>query len=182
MKKSMLKTVIMVGAIGLLFVGCGRSFQTQITPYGINENKAVIVADHESTTSYLFQNSIKRANFRYSLAVSAQLAKDKGFKYFSIVSPSNTVDELESGMPKTMKEAVNVCDETFNMLITEAFEGCGSMVTPFRSGVMYRYDVMVTIEYHNENRNDGATFNAEQILKEAKDYGLNEEYFRKIQR
>ena len=182
MKKNLLHTIIFAGIMGLLFTGCGRNYQTNITPFGGKDNKAVIVADQDSATSYLFQNAVKRTNFRYALAIAAQLTKDKGYTYFSIISPNNAVDELEDSNSQTMEDAVKKCDESFYMLITEASEGCNSMVAAFTNNMLYRYELMTTIAYHNENRDDGATFNAENILKEAIDYGLNPDYFRKIER
>ena len=175
-----LKLTGVICIVCFLFSGCSTKYNTKVQPWKGTNEYVNIEADHTSTLNKFNHATVKKENLRYALAISAQAAKDAGFKYFNIIGPEETARFLNSQNVTTIEDVIEVCEDTFSYFSIR--DRCNSATYEYGSGVSRRYSVIIIVRFSNEEQKEKTLFHAENILNEAIDYGLNPEYFRSIER
>lgn len=185
-----IKLGLAIGAIGVIFSGCGTTLSTAVYPQKNYDNRSHIQVSQDSASSLFGMGSVKRTNLKYAFGAAATEAKNKGYQYFSILIPHRIKDVYVRRNVKTVDEAFNVCDQgedafQTNVIGASSGEKCDSFIMSYGgnngigNGV---FPVFMDIEYHNEDRKDNFTFNADEVLKSDLLKGLSPDYFKTMSR
>ena len=194
MSKRIINFTIIAIFAGMFFSGCAAttSYQTAIKP---QKDKTVvhILADQDATSaSWLMSGSVVRTNYMYALATAAQTTKDAGYTFFTIISPSQLVEQFKDRNVVSIQDAYDACDsgsESFMMGLsvkrTYNYDpnNCDAMVrryqrNTFFGGTVIHKSVDIIIKMHNDNGKKGSFwFNANKVLASDLVSGLDPEYF-----
>ncbi|WP_294965625.1 hypothetical protein [Sulfurimonas sp.] len=181
----------------LLLSGCGftTSYLTAINGPDKGTTEVYITVDQDSTSlGMIMVGSVVRTNYMYSFAAASKKTIDSGYKYFTIISPSQLVTQFNERKVSNVQEAYDSCDSgegsfisginpKYNFTFGHGRSNCDVMTSKYTDatlmgGSVVHKKVGYMIEMHNEPKNNSyATFNAQEVLDSDLVSSLNKEYF-----
>jgi len=196
-------SVILLSLVGL-FSGCSSKYKTVVLPMEDLDNVSYIRADQDATNwSITGRGDVLRTNYKYSFAIAAKTTINKGYKYFSIYAPVALIEQFQNRKVKNVIDAYNACDNgdgSFRWFLSTSYiedrktnptsiNLSKKRLTNNCDNISYRYRssfanaaaehsfIFYHIHYHNEDRQDYNTFNAQEILDSEFINDLNPAYF-----
>lgn len=189
-KSKIIMTLIAGLAIG--FSGCSvkANYMTEVKTTS-GENTRFIKADQDSTALGFIQlGNVTRTNYMYAFGAAATTTKENGFKYFTIISPKQIVQQYNDRNVKNLQDAYDACDTGKNsfkvgtsLLPADIHDNhCDHIVfdriQATLAGTVHHGQVFFEILMHNDPRPEShSTFNAEEVLSDKLLSDLNKEYF-----
>lgn len=170
--KKMIVRIGLLGAIGVLFSGCGVELQPSIAQTG--ERSYKIVADTDKSINAFEFYNIKAQNIKYAFAMAADLTRKKGYSYFTVKNPSSRDYFISKGV-KTVDDVYAACTSldsealswTYSLNLKEFGKGnsaCDKLTTMHAANSQHSFPAFLLIKLHNENKADFITFNADEVL------------------
>ena len=194
-----MRKIITTGVIAasILLSGCGitTDYMTDLhVSKKSNRTLVTILVDQDSTSlGGLMVGSVVRTNYMYSFAVASKKTIDEGYKYFTIVRPTELVQQLTDRNVTNVQEAYDACDSgdgsfirfgtTYTYNLGTNRNNCDVMTNRYTNatltgGTVVHKSVAYTFEMHNgSSLSPNATFDAQKVLDSELVSDLDKEYF-----
>jgi len=193
LKRTTLLLVVITGSLALTGCSIKANYYTKVKKAPLNKQIAFIEADQDSTSLGLINvGNVTRTNYLYAFGTAAQTTLDNGYKYFTIIEPTELTEQYIDRDVHNLQEAYDACDRgknsfkvMTNRLIADIHNNhCDHIIderyqaTLFGGQVTHRA-IKFTIEMHNEPMpNSNATFDAQNVLQSDLLKDLNKKYFK----